>query len=477
VKADNSTDIALSWERTDNLLVAILAAAALITRFWRLGYPDEPVFDELQFVGQALAYLRGEQFFDVHPALPKLIIASAIKLFGQYPWVWRSPSACLGAALVIVSFLLGREMFRSRLAASLCALFVLCDGMFLIHSRLGMLEIFHLTFTATSYLLLFQFLRTHDQFLARRKILYMGLFSGAALSSKLMIPAIGFLLVIGFLVNGMITRSPRGENQILVRRIIGAILLLASASSIVYLATFLPNYWLGWWGGAWALAHYYHEVIWLLGGMSETTTRFVSPWWSWPFMLRAPLYWQTRTAGGQVATIWEGGNPVLWWASFGALLITLVKGLERPTISRSFVLIGYLSYMLALSLSRHPFFLYIYMAPLFLQYLMLATVMDECWKGTSRPWEQIVLILSLIPDFVLGLGTTFGTLCLSSIVAIYAILAWRFSSAGKFVCVLVVAASLVAFLYFLPLWLGLPLEPAGYEARIWLRGPGLGKWM
>jgi dolichyl-phosphate-mannose--protein O-mannosyl transferase len=475
LELDHATHLGLPWNRIDGLLIGMMAVAAVATRFWRLGYPDEPVFDEIQFVGQALAYLRGEQFLDVHPALPKLIIAFLIKLLGEHAWVWRLPSACLGSALVVITFLLGREMFRSRLAAALGALFVLSDGLFLIHSRLAMLEIFHLTFTATSYLLLFQFLRTRDPIVVRRKILLLGLTSGAALASKLMLPEIGFLLVAGFLGKDLIARAP--HHSLRDRGVIGSFLLLLSSSLIVYFASFMPNYWLGWWGGAWSLLHYYREVLWTLSSIAESSSRFVSPWWSWPLMLRAPLYWQHATGEGQAATIWEGGNPVLWWSALGALAVTLVNGARHPTTARAFLLIGYASYMFALSLPRHPFFLYIYMAPLYLQYLMLAVLLAAFWDGASQPWEHLVIILSLAPDCILGLGTKLGIACLTGIAATYAILAWRFTIAGKFVCVIFVAAAMLAFVYFLPLWLGLPLDQTSYEARMWLHGPGLAKWL
>ena len=472
--SDNVSDAPLSWSRTDSLLVAVLAVAAVATRFWRLGYPAEPVFDEIQFAGQALAYLRGEQFIDVHPNLPKLLIAAVIKLMGDRPWAWRIPSAALGVALVLMTFLLGREMFRSRLAATLSATFVLCDGMFLVHSRIAMLEIFHVTFTAASYLLLFQFFRTQDPSAARRKILYVGLVAGAGLASKLLIPTIGFLLVVGFLIYWMVAREGIRTRD---RRIVGTFLVLLSASSLVYLISFLPNYWLGWWGGAWSLFHYYHEVTWSLRQMALVTNRFVSPWWSWPLMLRAPLYWQSMAEPGLIATIWAGGNPVLWWASLGALVITIVRELQRPTLSRTFLLIGYFSYMLALMPSQHPFFLYIYMTPLYLQYLMLATLLAECWNGRCHRWEHAVLMISLLPFCVLGLGTTLGVLCSVSIAVTYAIFTWRLSLEGKFVSGLLVASALVAFVYFLPVWLGMPMEPASYNARIWLNGPGVAKWM
>ncbi len=476
INPDESIESTLSWNRTDTVLIGVLAAIALATRFWRIGYPDEPVFDELQFVGQSLAYLRGEQFLDVHPALPKLIIAVVVQLFGHHSWIWRAPSACLGVMLVLITFLLGREMFRSRIAATLSAAFVLFDGMFLIHSRLAMLEIFHLTFSAMSYLLLFQFLRTRDSGLARRKILWIAVFSGAALGSKLLLPGVGFLLVASFLVHGMVTKSPGGKS-LTDRSVIGAVLLLISVSSLVYFSTFLPNYWLGWWGGIWALGHYYYEVLWQLGWMAEESNRFISSWWTWPFMLRAPLYWQINADGGRIASIWGGGNPVLWWGAFSALVITGVKEFQRPTTARAFLLLGYVGYLLAMALVKHPFFLYIYMAPLYLQYLMLGAVLAECWSDESLRWEHVILMLSMAPTCLLGLGTAVGTFCLLGIFAIYAVLAWRFDVGGKFVTALIVSAALVAFVYFLPVWLGTPLDPASYDARIWLRGPGVAKWM
>jgi len=469
-------DVALPWSGRDGLLIAILAIAAIVSRFWHLGYPDEPVFDELQYVGQAMAFMRGEQFTNVHPNLGPLLMACAVKVFGLHSWAWRTPSAMLGAALVPITFLLGREMFRSRLAGVMAANFVLCDGMFLIHSRLAMLDIFHVTFTAVSYLMLFVLLRTNDTSQFRRRIIYLAIAAGAATASKLLIPEIGLFVVIGFLVYAMFFRNPR-RSSIETRRIIGMILMVGSASAIVYLATFMPNYWLGWWGGAFALAHYYHEVMWQLGSFAESTNPFISPWWSWPLMLRAPLYWQTTSDLGQVATIWEGGNPVLWWSSLAALALMVAREIRHPNLARTFLLIGYFSYMVALSLPKHPFYLYIYMAPLYLQYIMLAALVSECWNGGCHPIEHLVLILSLAPAFLLGFGTINGAIFLFVVVALYAGLSLRVNIAGKFVCAVIVIAALAAFVYFLPLWLGIPLDQAGYENRIWLNGPGLSKWM
>jgi dolichyl-phosphate-mannose-protein mannosyltransferase len=476
VGSASSAENSLQWNRTDTVLLGVLAAVAIATRFWRLGYPSEPIFDELQFVGQSLAYLRGEQFLDPHPPLAKLLVAVSVSLFGAHPWSWRFPSACLGSGLVVVSYLLGRELFRNRFSALMCAALVLCDGMFLIHSRLAMLEIFHVTFTAISYLLLFQFMRLPKPWLARGKIVSIGIFSGFALASKLLIPAVGFLLVGGFMVYRLVSEPGVAKGK-LPRIIFGTGALITSVSLLVYLGAFLPHFWLGWWGGAGAIVHYYSEVSWLLSEMADSASNFVSPWWSWPLMLRAPAYWRSVVGGEQMAAIWEGGNPVLWWGALSALAIGVVTAINRPSRERSFLAIGYLAFMLALAPARHPFFLYIYMAPLYLTYLMLAGLLGEFWSGEGSVWEHVVVLLSLVPDCILGLGVMPAIIVFLILILGYAIVAWRSEYGGRYVCFTFNAAAIAVFAYFLPLWFAIPLEPASFAARIWLNGPGIAKWM
>jgi len=48
--------------------------------------------------------------------------------------------------------------------------------------------------------------------------------------------------------------------------------------------------------------------------------------------------------------------------------------------------------------------------------------------------------------------------------------------AGRFVCACYAGATLIAFVYFLPLWTGRPISPAALQARLWFHGPGLANW-
>ncbi len=70
--------------------------------------------------------------------------------------------------------------------------------------------------------------------------------------------------------------------------------------------------------------------MWYERSVEAATHPYSSPWWSWPLMLRPIAYWQNFPPQGKVATIWGGGNPLLWWGALTAITITAVRALERP---------------------------------------------------------------------------------------------------------------------------------------------------
>jgi Gpi18-like mannosyltransferase/predicted membrane-bound dolichyl-phosphate-mannose-protein mannosyltransferase len=489
----------LQWIRADTIIVAALVIAAVATRFWRLGTPGEIVFDEVHFVGQARHYLHGEAFLDPHPPLAKLVIAAGIFFFGDHPWSWRVGNAIIGVALIGITYLLGRRMFHSRLAAAFAGGAILLDGMYLVDSRTAVIDIVYLTLAALSYLLLFRFVETRGLAERRRTLLWLGITLGLCVSSKLYIPAVTFLLVMGFLVY-VLAREGAGDAA-RDRRMVGAVALTGAVASLAYIAVFLPHYFLGWWGGIEDLLKYYRDVIWYERSVASATHPYASPWWSWPLMLRPIAYWQNFPNSGKVATVWGGGNPVMWWGALTAITITAVQALERPNLARGFLVIGYLAYIVIWIPIGRTLFLYHYMGSVYFGYLALAAVLARCWSGRAEPWEHLALLLTMAPVFILGLGAQWGVPIFIAVMAAY--LVALFSAelaalledhgfapraaqlrilagdayAGRFVCALFVAASLVLFVYFYPVWTAIPIERASYYARMWLQGPGLRNWI
>jgi len=467
----------IAWRRTDTIVLGTLIVLAL-SRLWHLGYPST-LFDEREFVAQAHADLAGQSYFDSQPPLAVELMAFSIRIFGDHPWSWRLPMAVAGIALVGITYLLGRRMFGSRTAAALAGAFILCDGMFLVQSRVASVEILFVTFAALSYLLLFRFLQSNEPAARPRAIAYIGLALGLCLASKLYLPIIVFILVMGTLI--LISIAPQGINRERLhstrgRIAFGALMLVASIASIVYLATLLPNYLMKHWGGLAALWQYYLEAGYFDGLKGSLKDPRASSWWNWPAMLSPVTYWQQTLANGRIGAVMAAGNPVLWFGALGAIVITGIRLLKRTTLTGGFIVAGCLLLWIAWLPIGGDLFLYDFMPSLYLAYLALAAVLAESWRGEAGRWEQAALMLALAVSMVLMLGAIVGALGFLLLAAIWLAITARSGQAGKFVSASFLAAAVIAFAYYLPVQMGLPISSAAYQARAGATPPTPPDW-
>ena len=482
---------ALQWSRTDTLAISGLLLVALALRLWHLAQPAVIVFDENFTVSMARCYLSHLPYRATHPPLPSLLIALSIGILGDNPWGWRLPNALVGTALVGITYLLGRRMFDSRLAGAFAAVFVTCDGLFLVDSRIALWEIFYLTFAACAYLTLFRFARRADALSGRRALAWMGFALGLCLGSKLLIPAVTVLLVIGFVVVIMVGEAravgPNGKFESnwdgqLAGKIGGALALVGGLSGFVYLALFLPQYWFGWWHGIADQVTYYRGVFYHQRALSGGTHPYASPWWSWPLMLRPIGYWFKDEffvdPNAPVAAIRALGNPVIWWGAVVSVPLVAIRAIIQKNLAKSFLVVGYVAYLsMWIPIARYQF-VYYYMPALYMGFLALAAMLAECWQGKSQSCEHATLMGALLPAIVLGVRAIPGTVLAAVIAGAYLVLVRRSKrDAGIFVAVLFVASVLIAFVYFFPIWTGLPVSAAGFRHRMWLHGPGLANWI
>jgi dolichyl-phosphate-mannose--protein O-mannosyl transferase len=470
------------------VVISVLLLLAAATRFWRLGDPDVIVFDEKYTVSMARCYLSRLPYRSTHPPLASILIALGIRIFGDNPWGWRLPAALFGTALVAITYLLGRRMFESRLVGGLAAGFVACDGLFLVDSRIVLWEIFYLTFAAFAYLMLFRFARCRDTRSGRNALAWIGLALGLELGSKLFIPAITILLTTGFAVVILVTQvgSPwkfrSGRRAELATTISGVLALVGGLSGFVYLALFIPHYWFGWWRGIGDQATYYRGEVQHQRMFIGRSHPYASPWWSWPLMLRTILYW-TKTEffndpNALVASIRALGNPVIWWGAVVSIALVALRAIRQRSLARSFLAFGYVTYLaMWIPIPRYQF-VYYYMPALYLGILALASLLSECWQGSARFWEHASLLGAVCVAVILGIGASLGTGIIAVLVGTYlAIYRRKRADAGALVAGVFVASVVVVFVYFAPLWMGLPVTAAGFRQRMWLHSAGLANWI
>jgi dolichyl-phosphate-mannose-protein mannosyltransferase len=140
---------------------------ALFLRLWRLGSPRDFSFDETYYAkdawsllhfGYVKQYAEGAdakilaghttgQWIDqpsmaVHPEVGKWMIALGEKAFGMDPFGWRVSAAITGALMVLVMCRLVRRLTGSTMLGMVAGLLLCFDGMQLVLSRLGLLDIF-----------------------------------------------------------------------------------------------------------------------------------------------------------------------------------------------------------------------------------------------------------------------------------------------------------------------------------------------
>lgn len=206
-------------------------------------------------------------------------------------------------------------------------------------------------------------------------------------------------------------------------------------------------------------------------------------------MLRPIAYWQNFPPQGKIATIWGGGNPLLWWGALSAITITAVRAFERPNPARAFLLFGYLGYLVIWMPVGRTLFLYHYMPSIYMGYLALAAIVADAWRGEAEMWECATLLLTMVPVCVLGLGFWAGLFpgVALALFALYLVAAeivpdifpdveparW----ALRLVAAAFLATAAVLLVYYFPIWTGISIDRAGYYARMWLRGPGLRNWI
>ncbi len=155
-------DPVIAWAAT--AAVTLLAA---FLRLWDLGRPRVFEFDETYYAKDAWSLLHfgyvqgyvakaneeilaghttglwnGTPSMVVHPEVGKWIIAVGEHLFGMTPFGWRVSAAVVGALMVMVMIRLARRVTRSTMLGLVAGLLMCFDGLQLVLSRLGLLDIF-----------------------------------------------------------------------------------------------------------------------------------------------------------------------------------------------------------------------------------------------------------------------------------------------------------------------------------------------
>jgi dolichyl-phosphate-mannose--protein O-mannosyl transferase len=396
--------------KRDLVLAVVLAVVAAAFRLPGLGFPREEYFDEVYHAKSAWQYLANEPPVEwVHPPTAKLLIALGVKAFGYESWAWRLAPALAGVLLAPVFFLLARRILATERAALLAAVLLLCDGVYLVQSRIAMTNIFAVLFQAAAVLAVLR-LGAGDRLSARGMAL-VGLLVGLALSTRW--TSFGAVCLAGLLFLAL-----RGRRLLRPREAALALLAFVVLPAAVYAMSYLPLVSRGHLRGARAEPNRLRSLPELARGARELGEEqrqvfryhanleadhpYFSKWYTWPWLYRPTWYFyeqKNEVVRGIVAI----GNPALWWLAVPVSLWSLVTGLRERDPRRLFAAAGFFCLYLPWGLSPRMlnYSHYLFEA---IPYacLSLGVFLDRLWDGRGRLLARgyLLLVVALFLHFL-----------------------------------------------------------------------------
>jgi dolichyl-phosphate-mannose--protein O-mannosyl transferase len=440
--------------------------------------PNSPfVFDELYFANDAHKDLLGQDYFDPEPPLAKLIIALGIKLFGFNSFGWRFMPALFGTALIPLMYLLARQLLSLRFFAIAAGVVTAFDGMTFVESRTAVIDVIPVTFAVLAYLLFHLHLNADTVARRRWTIVLTGITLGLALGSKwTTLAAYGTILaILAFRLIARWTRYDRNTGAI-------ALLSLALLPAIFYGMSFIryltithgignltpalgfaPFHFNP--GAAWTEIEEWHRQTWLYHINLKADHIFYSPWWSWPLDFRPVVYYYAgqglgvdqSTGSTLVAEIFNLGNPLIWWAATVSL-IGIAGGL--PVVIQDYLTRrGQESAEAAGGDLAGPLDQRLYAS------IFILVAFAGAWLPLARVPRGLFLyhMLGGLPAMLLALALALTYL--RSLSGHLPGIAIRMSGAVPAYAYLVMVIGF--FLYFYPLWTGLPLTADALNSHVW----------
>ncbi|MBE9200113.1 MULTISPECIES: phospholipid carrier-dependent glycosyltransferase [unclassified Nodularia (in: cyanobacteria)] len=486
-------------------------------RFWGLERFNTLVFDEVYFAKFGNNYLTQTPFFNAHPPLSQYIIGIGMWIgshlpFGQdtvneltgsvrSPWSYRWLNALTGSFIPLIVAAIAYQLSRRHRFALLAGLFTACDGFLLVESRYALNNIYIVIFGLLGQWFLLLALNNQNQQRSWWLVLA-GISFGASAATKWnglwFLLGADFIWVAAYLLRGIQSfphtpirlTSPATvirQSQIFLREWYRKWIDINKISPEIAVQTPLQNltqiniwqmlFYLG------IIPAIVYSIIWIphlqldkrygfiavhqkilnfhlqMGGNSADVHPYCAAWYKWPLMTRPmAYYYQTAESVNQplsrlqpplppgtgkvIYDVHAMGNPVLWWFGVAALLFlaamlvlqvvipwfqqkhfSLPANLAVDTWIALYLVLNYAANLLPWVKVTRCVFIYHYMCAVVFVFLAIAWLVDQCLSSYYREIRAV------------GVTITF----------------------------LIIAA----LIFWMPLYLGLPLSPEGYKIRMW----------
>jgi dolichyl-phosphate-mannose--protein O-mannosyl transferase len=478
---------------------------SLSLRFWGLGRFNTLVFDEVYYANFANDYLTGKKFFDGHPPLSKYLIAIGIRIGQALPigkdtvnsltgstlstWSYRWLNAFTGSFIPIVVAGIAYQLKFRRSFALIAGLLSALDGLFLVESRYALNNVYLVIFGLLGQLFLLLALQAPS----RRKLLLWLSGSGVFFAASASIKWNGLWFLFGVFLLWIVAWTLRFVDSLqdkysstqrsavlpaessIERKIITSplyrltqinplylLLCFCIIPAVFYRLIWIPHIQLNPEFGFVEVQKQiflYHQRV----GSGSNVHPYCSTWYSWILMLRPVAYFYQVTnpgdplpTSGSPLTLAPGrvvydvhamGNPFLWWFSSGAIVL-LIGVLIKHWKTLPSLATAHLSNLPRMSL--------------------LPT--QELWVGVFILVNYFANLLPWMPvSRCVFLYHYMGSSVFASLALAWFLDRWLRNDHLRVAALWIIVLIGVAFVFWMPIYLGLPLSEQGYHLRMWLR--------
>ena len=456
---------------------AALWCVALGLRFWGLDRFNTLVFDEIYYAKFARNYLTHTPFFDAHPPLGKYMIAIGLALKEFSPWGLRWMNALIGSLVPLMVAGIAYQLTYRRTYALIAGSLIALDGFLLVESRYALINVYLVFFGVLGHWLLLVALGTQGRWHWGGLTLAAASF-GAAAAVKW--NGLGFLAGVyvfwllswgltQFQVEHWLSQAPPALPLQRLPHLSPwkLFVYLPGIAALVYGVLWLPHLHQNPTAGFGTIHQQilaYHQRV----GNDADVHPYCAPWYTWPLMLRPINYFYQQVgslsdpvpmmgpslpspAGEEtmrvVYNVHGMGNPILWWLSTLAILWVGVRWL-RSLLSR-WLWSGHSP------LARPAL-------PLAAERVWVPLYLGTNYAANFLPWVNVSRCLFLYHYLP---ATMFSGLALAWLVD-----SWLHSPQPPLKARAWVFLTLIGlgFIFWLPIYLGLPLSPWSWQLRMWL---------
>ena len=408
-------------------------ALGLILRLWNLDSPKGKIFDEIYYATNAQSLLlngveieskTGLAQFIVHPPTGKWLIAIGIKLFGYNEFGWRFAAAIVGSISIVLMYFTAKKLFNNQLLSVFSAALISMDGLHLVHSRIALLDIFLLFFIQIAVLALL-----HQKYWL--STIGLGLATSVKWNGLYVLIALALYVLVTDFRQHRYLGADHPIRNMLRKNFLYRFLQFGIFPALIYIAS-----WFSWFANnkGWdrnfssnplfSLWHYHVEILNFHTKLNDSHPYSANPW-SWLIQGRPTsfFYKTPKNCGGASCSqeILAIGTPILWWAATLALLVT----------------IGF-------------------------------------WVSKRDKQAEILLVVigaSYLPWFAIQERTMFSFYAIAFepfLLLTLVYLLYKIVKNQRRIATVFAAIVLVNFLYFLPIFLGLPITYNSWKDRMWL---------